>query len=78
MTVVAERLDPAEGRKGRHSYYTLERAEDGSTVPGEMETTSDLYDVGRRLTVLVDPRGRCTPGHPDRTALPPSWRVRRG
>ncbi|MFH9648783.1 hypothetical protein ACH4MU_28610 [Streptomyces albidoflavus] len=34
VTVVAERLDPAEGRKGRHSHYTLERAEDGGTVPG--------------------------------------------
>ncbi|MGW9327342.1 hypothetical protein [Streptomyces koyangensis] len=71
VTVVAERLDPAEGRKGRHSYYTLERAEDGGTVPGEMETTSDLYDVGRRLTVLVDPEGEVrprTPGQADPAA----------
>ncbi|MCU7705146.1 hypothetical protein ACGILS_02150 [Streptomyces albidoflavus] len=71
VTVVAERLDPAEGRKGRHSHYTLERAEDGGTVPGEMETTSDLYDVGRRLTVLVDPEGEVrprTPGQADPAA----------
>ncbi|WP_411094154.1 hypothetical protein [Streptomyces sp. 021-3] len=71
VTVVAERLDPAEGRKGRHSHYTLERAEDGGTVPGEMETTSDLYDVGRRLTVLVDPEGEMhprTPGQADAAA----------
>ncbi|MFE1149222.1 hypothetical protein ACFW42_19175 [Streptomyces albidoflavus] len=71
VTVVAERLDSAEGRKGRHAYYTLERAEDGGTVPGEMETTSDLYDVGRRLTVLVDPEGEVrprTPGQADATA----------
>ncbi|MEV7669292.1 hypothetical protein ACH4GG_12395 [Streptomyces albidoflavus] len=71
VTVVAERLDPAEGRKGRHSHYTLERAEDGSTIPGEMETTSDLYDVGRRLTVLVDPEGEIhprTPGQADPAA----------
>ncbi|MFE7671701.1 hypothetical protein ACFU5N_05720 [Streptomyces albidoflavus] len=70
VTVVAERLDPAEGRKGRHSYYTLERT-DGGTVPGEMETTSDLYDVGRRLTVLVDPEGEVrprTPGQADPAA----------
>ncbi|MGW5393405.1 hypothetical protein [Streptomyces koyangensis] len=72
VTVVAERLDPAEGRKGRHSYYTLERAEDGGTVSAEMETTSDLYDVGRRVTVLVDPRVRCAPGRPDRPTPPQS------
>ncbi|MET7510735.1 hypothetical protein [Streptomyces albidoflavus] len=71
VTVVEERPGPAEGRKGRHSSYTLERAEDGSTVPGEMETTSDLYDVGRRLTVLVDPEGEVrprTPGQADPAA----------
>ena len=71
VTVVAERLDPAEGRKGRHSHYTLVRAEDGGTVPGEMETTSDLYDVGRRLTVLVGPEGEIrprTPGQADPVA----------
>ncbi|MEU9735704.1 hypothetical protein [Streptomyces sp. NPDC048002] len=70
VTVVSERLDPAEGRKGRHSYYTLEH-EDGTRVPGpEMETTSDLYDVGQELTVVEDPEGELrprTPGEADAT-----------
>ncbi|WP_248506730.1 hypothetical protein [Streptomyces sp. D2-8] len=69
-TVVKERLDPPQGRKGRNSYYTLER-QDGTRVPGpEMETTSDLYDVGRVLTVIEDPKGELrpqTPGQADAT-----------
>ncbi|MFE9341808.1 hypothetical protein [Streptomyces olivaceus] len=70
-TVVKERLDPAQGRKGRHSYYTLER-EDGARVLGpEMETTSNLYDVGQVLSVIEDPKGELppqTPGQVDATA----------
>ncbi|WP_181383409.1 hypothetical protein [Streptomyces sp. NWU339] len=70
-TVVKERLDPAQGRKGRHSYYTLER-QDGTRIPGpEMETTSDLYNVGQVLTVIEDPEGELrprTPGQADATA----------
>ncbi|MFE9285319.1 hypothetical protein [Streptomyces olivaceus] len=70
-TVVKERLDPAQGRKGRHSYYTLER-EDGARVLGpEMETTSDLYDVGQVLSVIEDPKDELppqTPGQVDATA----------
>ncbi|MFI6492761.1 hypothetical protein [Streptomyces sp. NPDC050564] len=69
-TVVKERLDPAQGRKGRHSYYTMERP-DGTRVPGpEMETTSDRYDVGQALTVIEDPEGELrprTPGQADAT-----------
>ncbi|MFJ6914040.1 hypothetical protein ACIQUX_08775 [Streptomyces sp. NPDC101133] len=71
VTVVKEWLDPAEGRKGRHSHYVLER-QDGTRVPGpEMETTSDLYDVGQTLTVIEDPEGELrpqTPGQADVTA----------
>lgn len=60
-TVVKERLDPAQGRKGRHSHYTLHE-QDGTRVPGpEMETTSDKYDVGQVLTVLADPEGELKP-----------------
>ncbi|WP_254394819.1 hypothetical protein [Streptomyces sp. AC512_CC834] len=70
-TVVKERLDPAQGRKGRHSHYTLER-QDGTRVSGpEMETTSDLYNVGQVLTVIEDPEGELrpqTPGQVDVTA----------
>ncbi|MFE0812236.1 hypothetical protein ACFW34_32905 [Streptomyces sp. NPDC058848] len=70
-TVVKERLDPAQGRKGRHSHYTLE-GQDGALVLGpEMETTSDLYDVGQVLTVVEDPKGELsprTPGQVDATA----------
>ncbi|MGW0910912.1 hypothetical protein ACWD1Z_04055 [Streptomyces sp. NPDC002784] len=70
-TVVSERRDPAQGRKGRHSYYTLEH-QDGTRVPGpEMETTSDLYDAGQVLTVIEDPDGDLrpqTPGQVDATA----------
>ncbi|MFD4347868.1 hypothetical protein ACFWQ6_23900 [Streptomyces coelicoflavus] len=69
-TVVKEWLDPAQGRKGRHSHYVLER-QDGTRVSGsEMETTSDLYDVGQVLTVLEDPKGELrpqTPGQADAT-----------
>ncbi|MFI7347731.1 hypothetical protein ACIBSR_15865 [Streptomyces sp. NPDC049936] len=69
--VVKERLDPAQGRKARHSHYALRRA-DGSRVPGpEMETTTDLYDVGQALTVIEDPEGELkprTPGQADATA----------
>lgn len=60
-TVVKERLDPAQGRRGRHSHYTLERL-DGTRLPGpELETVSDEYDVGQTLTVLEDPRGDLAP-----------------
>ncbi|MGX1914761.1 hypothetical protein ACWIID_38955 [Streptomyces phaeochromogenes] len=69
-TVTKERLDPAQGRKARHSHYTLER-QDGTRVPGpEMETTSDKYDVGQVLTVIEDPEGKLkprTPGEVDST-----------
>ncbi|MFD6495670.1 hypothetical protein [Streptomyces sp. NPDC060188] len=69
-TVVKERRDPPQGRKGRDSYYTLER-QDGTRVPGpEMETTSDLCDVGQALTVIEDPKGELrpqTPGQADAT-----------
>ncbi|MEV4043598.1 hypothetical protein RKD32_002139 [Streptomyces sp. SAI-195] len=69
-TVVKERLDPAQGRKARHSHYELRR-EDGSRVPGpELETTTDLYDVGQELTVIADPEGALrprTPGQADAT-----------
>ncbi|CAM5683381.1 hypothetical protein STENM36S_01608 [Streptomyces tendae] len=69
-TVVKERLDPAQGRKARHSHYELRR-EDGSRVPGpELETTTDLYDVGQVLTVVADPEGVLrprTPGQADAT-----------
>ncbi|WP_431990317.1 hypothetical protein [Streptomyces albogriseolus] len=69
-TVVSERLDPAEGRKSRDSYYTLEH-EDGTRVPGpEMRTTSDVYDVGQTVTVIEDPEADLrpqTPGQADAT-----------
>ncbi|MZE49673.1 hypothetical protein GTY49_43570 [Streptomyces sp. SID5477] len=69
-TVVKEWLDPAQGRKGRHSHYALER-QDGTRVPGpEMERTSDAYDVGQVLTVIEDPEGELrpqTPGQADAT-----------
>lgn len=69
-TVVGERLDPADGRKSRDSYYTLEH-EDGTRVPGpEMRTTSDLYDVGQTVTVIADPEADLrpqTPGQADAT-----------
>ncbi|MFF5344700.1 hypothetical protein ACH46L_31255 [Streptomyces althioticus] len=69
-TVVSERLDPAEGRKGRASYYTLEH-EDGTRVPGpEMRATSDVYDVGQTVTVIEDPEADLrpqTPGQADAT-----------
>ncbi|MCO4698752.1 hypothetical protein LRR80_04840 [Streptomyces sp. RO-S4] len=69
-TVVGERLDPPEGRKGRNLYYTLEH-EDGTRVPGpEMRTTSDLYDVGQMVTVIEDPQADLrpqTPGQADAT-----------
>ncbi|XKK63303.1 hypothetical protein HFP71_13065 [Streptomyces sp. ARC32] len=69
-TVVREWLDPAQGRKGRHSHYALER-QDGTGVLGpEMETTSDLYDVGQVLMVIEDPEGELrpqTPGQADAT-----------
>ncbi|MEV7884325.1 hypothetical protein ACWD3I_05180 [Streptomyces sp. NPDC002817] len=69
-TVVREWRDPAQGRRARHSHYTLER-QDGTRVPGPaMETTSDLYDVGQRLTVIEDPDGDLapqTPGQADAT-----------
>ncbi|MFE0132461.1 hypothetical protein ACFWY6_12940 [Streptomyces sp. NPDC059037] len=60
-TVTKERLDPAQGRKARHSHYTLERR-DGTRVLGpELETTSDVYDVGQALKVLEDPEGELAP-----------------
>ncbi|MEV0523980.1 hypothetical protein AB0I66_11195 [Streptomyces sp. NPDC050439] len=63
-TVVKERLDPAQGRKARHSHYTLER-QNGTLVPGpELETTSDQYDVGQVLTVIEDPEGDLAPRTP--------------
>ncbi|MEU2442571.1 hypothetical protein ABZ588_03415 [Streptomyces althioticus] len=69
-TVVGERLDPPDGRKGRLSYYTLEH-EDGTRVPGpEMRTTSDLYDAGQTVTVIEDPEADLrpqTPGQADAT-----------
>ncbi|MEU2994760.1 hypothetical protein ABZ772_31485 [Streptomyces griseoincarnatus] len=69
-TVVGERLDPPEGRKGRNWNYTLEH-EDGTRVPGpEMRTTSDLYDVGQTVTVIEDPEADLrpqTPGQADAT-----------
>ncbi|CAL9542218.1 hypothetical protein SUDANB15_04236 [Streptomyces sp. enrichment culture] len=43
VTVVEERLDPPQGRKARHSHYTLQR-QDGTRVPGpEMETPSESH-----------------------------------
>ncbi|MGQ5224745.1 hypothetical protein [Streptomyces sp. yara] len=69
-TVVGERLDPPEGRKGRNWNYTLEH-EDGTRVPGpEMRTTSDLYDIGHTVTVIEDPEADLrpqTPGQADAT-----------
>lgn len=60
-TVVKERLDPAQGRKARHSHYTLERR-DGTRVPGpELKTISDDYDIGQTLTVVEDPEGELAP-----------------
>ncbi|WP_231156624.1 hypothetical protein [Streptomyces sp. CNZ748] len=70
-TVVSERLSPVQGRSGSNSLYTLQH-EDGTRVPGpEMETTSDLYDVGDVLTVLEDPEADLrpqAPGQADATA----------
>ncbi|MFF5498037.1 hypothetical protein [Streptomyces aquilus] len=70
-TVVKEWRDPAEGRKGRDSHYTLRR-EDGTRVPGPaMTTTSDRYDVGETLTVIEDPEAKLapeTPGQANATA----------
>ncbi|WP_246888060.1 hypothetical protein [Streptomyces sp. GESEQ-13] len=69
-TVVSERLEEAEGRKSRDSFYTLEH-EDGTRVPGpEMRTQSDDYDVGDVLTVIEDPEADLrpqTPGQADVT-----------
>ncbi|MFF3406290.1 hypothetical protein ACFYW8_08770 [Streptomyces sp. NPDC002742] len=69
-TVVKKWLDPAQGRKGRDYNYTLEH-QDGTRVPGPaMKTTSDRYGIGRRVTVLEDPRGELrprTPGQADAT-----------
>ncbi|MFE0106936.1 hypothetical protein [Streptomyces sp. NPDC059009] len=63
-TVAKERLDPAQGRKARHSHYTLERR-DGTRVRGpELETVDDEYDVGQTLTVLEDPEGELAPQTP--------------
>ncbi|WP_445526085.1 hypothetical protein [Streptomyces cyslabdanicus] len=70
-TVVKEWLDPPQGRKGQLSHYRLEH-QDGTRVPGpDMQTTSDLYDVGQVLTVIEDPEGELgprTPGQADPTA----------
>ncbi|NUO43631.1 MAG: hypothetical protein HOV82_16535 [Streptomyces sp.] len=70
-TVVKEWRDPAEGRKGRDSHYTLRR-EDGTRVPGPpLTTTSDVYDVGQTLTVIEDPDAELapeTPGQANATA----------
>ncbi|MFJ4920398.1 hypothetical protein [Streptomyces sp. NPDC088725] len=69
-TVVKEWLDPAQGRKARDSHYALEH-QDGTEVPGPaMTTTSDLYDVGQKVTVIEDPDGELrpqTPGQADAT-----------
>ncbi|MEV6791831.1 hypothetical protein AB0M87_07485 [Streptomyces sp. NPDC051320] len=69
-TVVKERLDPPQGRQARHSHYTLKQ-QDGTRVPGpEMDTISDLYNVGEVLTVIQDPQGKLrpeTPGEADST-----------
>ncbi|MDN3268482.1 hypothetical protein [Streptomyces sp. MA15] len=63
-TVVSERLEEAEGRKSRDSFYTLEH-EDGTRVPGpELRTTSDLYDVGQTVTVIEDPEADLRPQTP--------------
>ncbi|MFF4142294.1 hypothetical protein ACFY0A_13005 [Streptomyces sp. NPDC001698] len=70
-TVLNEWLDPPQGRKGQLSHYRLEH-QDGTRVPGpDMQTTSDLYDVGQVLTVIEDPEGKLsprTPGQADPTA----------
>ncbi|MFR9795400.1 hypothetical protein ACL02U_05735 [Streptomyces sp. MS06] len=70
VTVVKERLDPAQGRRARQAHYTLLRR-DGSRVPGpEMAPPSDLYHVGQVLTVIADPEGELapeTPGQADAT-----------
>ncbi|MGW3508190.1 hypothetical protein [Streptomyces sp. NPDC000994] len=70
-TVVKEWLDPPQGRKGQLSHYRLQH-QDGTRVPGpDMQTTSDLYDVGQVLTVIEDPKGKLsprTPGQADPTA----------
>ncbi|MFI9599602.1 hypothetical protein ACIHCX_06900 [Streptomyces sp. NPDC052043] len=70
-TVVKEWLDPPQGRKGQLSHYRLEHR-DGTRVPGpDMQTTSDLYDVGQVLTVIEDPEGELgprPPGQADPTA----------
>ncbi len=69
-TVVSERLEEAQGRKSRDTFYTLEH-EDGTPVPGpEMRMTSDAYDVGEVLTVIEDPEAELppqTPGQADAT-----------
>ncbi|WP_371791272.1 hypothetical protein OG285_15435 [Streptomyces sp. NBC_01471] len=63
-TVVKERTDPIHGRDSRQSHYTLERR-DGTRVPGpEMMTLSDIYDVGKVLTVIEDPKGELAPKTP--------------
>ncbi|GAA4015119.1 hypothetical protein GCM10022384_68500 [Streptomyces marokkonensis] len=70
VTVVKEWRDPVTS-KSRGSHYLLER-QDGTPFPGpEMETATDLYDVGQVLTVIADPEGELrpqTPGHADSTA----------
>ncbi|MEU6826255.1 hypothetical protein ABZ921_37055 [Streptomyces atriruber] len=67
-TVAKERQEGVG--KSRRSYYVLERR-DGTRVPGpEMATGFEAYEVGRALTVLVDPEGELeprTPGEADAT-----------
>ncbi|MFF1463740.1 hypothetical protein [Streptomyces sp. NPDC058330] len=69
-TVVKEWRDPAQGRAARYYHYELV-GPDGTKVPGPaMRPPNDRYDVGRTLTVVVDPRGELrpqTPGQADAT-----------
>ncbi|MER6524611.1 hypothetical protein [Streptomyces sp. NPDC001508] len=68
--VVKKWRDPAEGRKNRDYNYALEH-QNGTKVPGPaMKTSSDLYDVGQKVTVIEDPQGELrpqTPGQADAT-----------
>ncbi|MGW7419729.1 hypothetical protein ACWGJB_06615 [Streptomyces sp. NPDC054813] len=69
-TVVKKWRDAAEGRKARDYNYTLQR-QDGTKVPGPaMRTSTDLYEVGQKVTAIEDPQGELrpkTPGQADAT-----------
>ncbi|MET7942918.1 hypothetical protein [Streptomyces sp. NPDC005302] len=69
-TVVKQWRDPAEGRRNRDYNYALEH-QDGTKVPGPvMKTSSDLHDIGQKVTVFEDPQGELrprTPGQADAT-----------